>query len=314
MRLPLRVWLQTEGRRVIKIQHIKVLLAIEQAGSLRAASKILGVTQPAVTKALRQAETDLGAAIFQRAPSGVAVTEEGTTILRRARVIQSELFKMEDDIAQRRGLGTGRLNVIVSPLGANRLIAGTMKRFRRQFPNVHVQISGGHEPMAFGPVRDGLVDLVIGPEPQGNEAAGLSIQFLVETPIKVITGRGSRWRDAKSLSDLVNGDWMMIGTRARLPYLQRRFVAQRLTPPEPMVTSDSISSVLSILQDSDFLCTFPGLLLDHTMAHWRIATLDLSPPLTPARIVAVTGSGQPPTPALQYFSDCLAQEARNAFS
>jgi LysR family transcriptional regulator of abg operon len=299
---------------MIKLQHIRVLLAIEQAGSLRAASKILGLTQPAVTKALRQAEIDLGAAIFQRAPSGVAVTKEGITILHRARVIQSELFKMEDDIAQRRGLGTGQLNVIVSPLGANRLIAGTMKRFRRQFPKVHVQISGGHEPMTFGPVRGGLVDLVIGPEPQGNEAVGLSMQFLVETPIKVITGRGSRWRNATSLSDLVDGDWMMIGTRARLPYLQRRFVAQGLKPPEPMVTSDSIFSVLSILQDSVLLCTFPGLLLDQTMANWRIAALDLSPPLSSARIVAVTAAGQPQTPALQYFSDCLAQEAQNVFS
>lgn len=298
---------------MIKLQHINVLLAIQQAGSLRAAAKILGVTQPAVTKALRQAETDLGATIFQRAPSGVAITQEGITILRRASVIQSELFKMEDDIAQRRGLGTGRLNVIVSPLGANRLIAGTMKRFRRQFPNVHVQISGGHEPMAFGPVRDGLVDLVIGPEPQEKASAGLSVQFLVETPIKVITGRGSLWRDASSLADLVDGDWMMIGTRARLPYLQRRFRAQGLIPPEPMVTSDSILSVLSILQDSDFLCTFPGLLLDQTMANWRIVSLDLTPPLDPARIVAVTASYRPPTPALQHFKDCLEQEAQNTF-
>ena len=299
---------------MIKLQHIKVLLAIEQAGSLRAASKILGVTQPAVTKALRQAETDLGAAIFQRAPGGVVVTEEGTTSLRRARVIQSELFKMEDDIAQTRGLGTGRLNVIVSPLAASRLIAGTMKRFRRQFAKVHVQISGGHEPMAFGPVRDGLVDLVIGPEPQGVDGAGLSVQFLVETPINVITGRGSRWSGAHSLADLVDGDWIMIGTRARFPYLQSRFVAQGLMPPEPMLTSDSIFSVLSILQDSDLLCTFPGLLLDQTMANWRIAALDLTPPLDPARIVAVTASDRLPTPALQYFSDCLGQEAQNTFS
>ena len=47
---------------MIKIQHIEMLLAVERAGSIRAASKLLGKTQPAVTKALRQAEAELGAA------------------------------------------------------------------------------------------------------------------------------------------------------------------------------------------------------------------------------------------------------------
>ena len=45
---------------MIKLQHVEMLLAIEQAGSIRAASKRLGKTQPAVTKALRQAEAAAG--------------------------------------------------------------------------------------------------------------------------------------------------------------------------------------------------------------------------------------------------------------
>ena len=135
---------------MIKVQHIEMLLTIERAGSIRAASKHLGRTQPAVTKALRQAEADLGAAVFKRAPNGVAVTEEGKPILRRARVIQSELRKMREEFAQRRGLGTGQISVTVSPLAASRIIAGAIKLFRRRFPAVQVQITGGHEPIAFG--------------------------------------------------------------------------------------------------------------------------------------------------------------------
>lgn len=216
---------------MIKLQHIEMLLAIERAGSIRAASKVLDRTQPAVTKALRQAEAELGTAIFKRAPSGVAVTDEGKHVLRRAHVIHAELRKMEEEVAQRRGLGTGTISVTVSPLAATRVIAAAIKMFRRRFPGVHVQISGGHEPMAFGPVRDGLVDLVIGPEPQDKEAAGLSVELIVETHIAVITGRGSRWIGTTELEELAKGDWLMIGTRARLPYLQRHFTRQGLSPP-----------------------------------------------------------------------------------
>lgn len=298
---------------MIKIQHIEMLLTIEQAGSIRAASKLLGKTQPAVTKALRQAEAELGAAIFKRAPSGVIITEDGKPILRRARLIESELRKMQEEVEQRRGLGTGRLNVTVSPLAATRLIAGTIRRFRRRFPKVHVQISGGHEPIAFAPVRDGQVDLVIGPEPQGADSAGLTSTFLIETPIVVITGRNSCWRGETRLAALAAGDWTMIGTRARLPYLQRHFAQHGLTPPEPMVTSDSMFSVLSMIEEGDFLCTFPQRLLEQAMTKWNIVGLDVDPPLSPARISVTTSSERPPTPALQYFIDCVMQVSQNTF-
>ncbi|MGR3584222.1 MAG: LysR family transcriptional regulator [Pseudooceanicola nanhaiensis] len=298
---------------MLKLQHIEMILAIDRAGSIRAASKQLGRTQPAVTKALRQAEAELGVAIFQRAPSGVVATEDGRAILHRAGVIQAEMRRMQEEIDQRRGEGTGRITVTVSPLAANRLIAGAIKRFRKRFPKVHVQITGGHEPMAFGPVRDGVVDLVIGPKPQGKDVAGLSVAFLVETPVSVITGESSRWRSCTDLAQLVEGDWLMIGTQARLPYLQRHFTSRGLNPPVARVTSESISSVLAMVQDSDFLCTYPGLLLEQTLAQWRIRALDIRPPIRPARIAITTASDRPPTPALRCFCDCVSQEAANVF-
>lgn len=298
---------------MIKIQHIEMLLSIEQAGSIRAASKLLGKTQPAVTKALRQAEAELGAAIFKRAPSGIEVTENGKLILRRARLIQSELRKLQEEVEQRRGVGTGRLHVIVSPLAATQLIAGTIRRFQKRYPKVHVQISGGHEPMAFGPVRDGIVDLVIGPEPQGPDSAGLSSTFLIDTPIVVITGQNSRWRSETRLAELAKGEWTMIGTRDRLPYLQRHFAQHGLPPPDPMITSDSMFSVLSLIEEGDFLSTYPKRLVAQTKAKWNIVALDVDPPLRPARIAVTTSSVRPATPALQYFVDCVKQMSDNTF-
>ena len=298
---------------MIKVQHIEMLLAIDRAGSIRAASKLLGKTQPAVTKALRQAEAELGVAIFKRAASGVVLTEEGKVVLARARVVQSELRKMQEDVDQRRGLGTGRVNVIVSPLAANRVVGATIKMFKRKYPEVLVQINSGHEPMAFGPVREGQVDVVIGPEPRASDTAGLSVQFLVETDITVITGQNSRWKDATTLEELAQGEWLMIGTRARLPILQRHFLSRGITPPDPKITSESIISVLSMLQDSDLLCTFPQLLIDNTSARWRIRTIDLTESLASARIAITTSADRPPTPAVQYFCDCVHQVAQNEF-
>jgi LysR family transcriptional regulator of abg operon len=52
----------------MNLRHIEIILAIEAAGSLRAVAKALGRTQPALTKALRQAEADLGRALTMPTP------------------------------------------------------------------------------------------------------------------------------------------------------------------------------------------------------------------------------------------------------
>jgi LysR family transcriptional regulator of abg operon len=107
------------------------------------------------------------------------------------------------------------------------------------------------EPYSIGPVRDGTVDLVIGPAPDKTGTVGLNVRFLVETPIIIISGRQSKWRCTNSVEDLANGDWVLIGTRSRIPFLQKRFLAKGVYPPEPFITADSISSVLSIVEGSD---------------------------------------------------------------
>lgn len=298
---------------MLKAQHINVLLAIEEAGSIRGASKTLGKSQPAVTKALKSAESDIGARVFVRAPNGVAVTQEGQPVLRRAKIVQAELKKMQEEIAQNRGEGTGNISITVSPLAAHRIISPAIQRFKRRFPRVNLQISAGQEPYAFGPVRDGTVDMVIGPQPNKAEAVGLNVKFLVETPITVISGVGSKWAKSQDLAELAAGDWIMIGTRARLPFLRNRFVACGVTPPEPSITADSISSVLSIIEGSDFLCTFPQLLVPTSERKWKILDLNVADQLLPARIALTTSSETPPTPALQHFFDCVEQAARDEF-
>ncbi len=299
---------------MMKAQHIDVLLAIEAAGSIRGASKLLSKTQPAVTKSLRSAENDLGVRVFNRAPSGVVVTAEGFPVLRRAKIIRAELQRMQEEIAQNRGEGTGNLSVIVSPLAAHRIISPAIERFKRRFPQVNFQISSGQEPFAFGPVRDGTVDMVIGPSPNLSETFGLDVRHLFEAPITVITGGHSKWKGVGDLEELAKGDWVMIGTRARLPFLQDRFVEKGLAPPTPSVTADSISSVLSIIEDSNYLCTYPQLLVEVSREKWGIVDLEVSDQLKPADIAMATSSEKPPTPALKHFCDCVVQVAEDEFS
>ena len=71
----------------MRLQQIRHFLAVVDAGTLRGAAGGLGVTQPAITKSLRQLEEQVGARLLLRTPRGVVLTPAGRKFQDRARVI-----------------------------------------------------------------------------------------------------------------------------------------------------------------------------------------------------------------------------------
>ena len=293
----------------MKSLNVDLILTIEQAGSIREAAAILGRSQPAVSNALRQTEADLGMRIFERGPRGVTATSDGVEILRRARIVQIEMRRLEEEIAQRRGELSGDLSVIASPLAAARLIPPVMRRFRRRFPGVHVQLNGGNAPASFRMLKDAQCDIVVGPAPDAEGATGLSVRPLFRTPISVITGSQSRHAGARSLDDLKDADWLLIGPKDRRPVFANHFRKLGRTAPVPLTTSDSIIALLSMIEESDLCATFPTPLVQELEARWRILRIDLKDEFQPLPIAAATVADRPLTPAGQHFLDCLIEIA-----
>ncbi|MBV7380316.1 LysR family transcriptional regulator [Maritimibacter dapengensis] len=298
-------------RRNISVRpaHIETIVAIAEAGSLRAAAEMLGKTQPALTKVLKIAEDELGARIFTRAARGVEPTEIGRVIIARARIIQAEMRNLDEEVQQIQGARIGTLHVTVSPLAAVRIVPQVMDRFRRKFPDVRVQVAGGHPPSTMATLRSGDTDIVIGPEPPADGRSGLNVRSLFSSPLSVITGVNSRFLHATKLSDLTDAEWVMIGPRDRVFGIGQDFTARGLAPPKPTTASDSITTLLAMIEGSDRLCSFPALLLDEVEPRWRIARLPLEDRLNPVEIGLMTRADRPLTPAGRSFAEAVSAQA-----
>ncbi|MBV7410597.1 LysR family transcriptional regulator [Maritimibacter sp. DP1N21-5] len=294
----------------MKPAHVEVIVAIADAGSLRAAAELIGKTQPALTKALRQAEDGLGARIFTRAARGIEPTEIGRAVIARARVNQAEFRKLEEEVGQIMGDRSGQLSVTVSPLAALRIIPQALNRFRRRFPRVHVQVSGGHPPSTIAQLRSGQTDIVFGPLPDPDYRSGIHVRPLFASPISIITGENSRFLNARRLSELQSADWFRIGPRERIFGVGHDFQAMGLTPPKPAVTSDSITSLLAMLEWGDRLCSFPTMSLPEILPRWKLRVLDIEDKLTPVEIGLMVRADRPLTPAGLAFVEAAVAQAQ----
>jgi len=104
----------------MRFTQIRDFLAVAHAASLRAAARRLGISQPAMTKSVRRLEAELSVQLLQRTTRGIVLTPSGRMFLARARVMQSELDKARDELAESERQGSVAIGV--GPLAATAVV------------------------------------------------------------------------------------------------------------------------------------------------------------------------------------------------
>lgn len=293
----------------MQAKHVELVTAIAEAGSLGAAALRLNKSQPALSKALQAAEREIGCQIFHRGPHGVVPTVEGERVIERCRQISRDLDLLDEDVAQIQGGVHGTLNVVVSPFAAVKILPPVLSRLARRFPGVQVEVVGGHSSRAYQMLRARRADFVIGPAPEPGTTFGLRSRHLVSTSITIVTGEGSRYLTQTDAEALGQAQWLLIGPRERQPTYAAYFEAKGMQAPKPILCSDSILTIMSVLEGTDFLCSFPSLLVADVAEKWRIGTLDLDFRFPDISISLTSELTRVPTMAGLAFEDLVMEEA-----
>ncbi|ROZ69591.1 LysR family transcriptional regulator, partial [Ramlibacter sp. WS9] len=84
--------------RFMRLRHCEILVALNDLGNLRKAAEQLAISQPAVTKALQEIESQMGATLFERHPKGVTATQVGSAAVQHARLAISESQRLQETL------------------------------------------------------------------------------------------------------------------------------------------------------------------------------------------------------------------------
>ena len=119
------------------IRQLQFFVAVAEQGSVSRAARNLSISQSSVTEAVKELESDLGVALFERHPRGLNITHKGHQFLRHATKI---LAGVSDARRSFEGEATsgGRLQLGVTSLVAGYVLSDILARYRRAFPGVEV--------------------------------------------------------------------------------------------------------------------------------------------------------------------------------
>lgn len=293
----------------MKLTQIRDLVATLESGSIRGAARQLGVSQPAVTKSIRQLEADLGAALIVRTSQGTEPTEAGRLLLARARIVQSELAKVRADIAALKGDQDARLAVGVGLVPATMLILPTLAGYRRLRPLTVVRLVEGTGTTLIPSVRDSTLDLAVTQRVQPANAPGLKFKTLTRVRLILAARRGHPMLKAQSLRELAGASWAIYRPPGTGGVLEQMFAADGLPHPQDYVHCESGLLMVSLLATSDLIGVLAPPVVNHPFVRALIAPFSIASEVPPIEIGVYTRADGPPSPAAAAFIRALASTA-----
>lgn len=242
----------------MKIHQLRALVEIAATGTLKGAAHRLHVTQPAVTKAIRELEDEFGVRLFDRNPWGVVPTPEGVALLQRARTVVREMERAEEDLAHMKGQRDGRLVIGVSPISGTAGLAEAFVEFRLRWPGVAIEfIELGLQQMREQ-LRNRVLDLAFGAFPASPGDDDTQVKALVSFEAVFVTRAKGRFARATSLAELQDAEWIHTDATDNYPgYIRAMFERAGFEPPARVTrcTSYGLFYGLNVRTDAVFAWT-----------------------------------------------------------
>src|SRR6266852_6767455 len=127
------------GSRV-ELRHLRYFVAVaETQNVLRAATQKLHVSQPAVSRQIRDLEDELDVHLFERTGKAVSLTDAGRVFLREARAVLERTNEAVRKVRDYSQAGETELHVGYALTPSGHILSATMRAFQKAMPNVHVK-------------------------------------------------------------------------------------------------------------------------------------------------------------------------------
>lgn len=295
---------------MFKPNQLNAFVTVAAQQSIRGAARVLGHSQPAVTKIVRELERDLGAALVERTVKGVHLTPYGQAFLPRARLLLEDMRRAREEIAQIRDGARGRISVAVSTAFALTLLPAAFSAFHDRHPLVDVIFTETALPWMLAGLNDGTLDFAVAHGWSGAISPDYDVTELY--PIRAAVGVRKRHplRRAKSLTELHAAEWIVPGDgSAALGTVAPMFSALGLAPPARVIQGQSANVAMGLVANMDLVGLFVEPLLQWASAHYGIVQINTAETLPNSFVHIVKRKNYPLTPAALQFVDCIRAAA-----
>ena len=154
----------------VNFEYYKIFYYVARYHNFTKAAKVLGNSQPNVTRAMNCLEQQLGRILFVRTNRGVQLTRDGEQLYSYVEAAMSQLLTAEDELADGENLTHGSITIGVSETALNIYLLDRLRAFHMAYPGINLKIYNHSTPQAVDEVKNGSIDFAVVTTPADVEA------------------------------------------------------------------------------------------------------------------------------------------------
>ena len=298
----------------IKLHQLKAFETIAHTGSIRSASRALGVSQPSLTKNIKELEASLGISLMVRNSNGIVLTLLGEEFLQHTQLILRELDLAQETIKQHLDTLSGHVSVGLGGSLACSLLPSVIAKFRQKFPSVKLNITEGQVEPHLLSLRQGEFDFCINtakPELNNND---LAFEPLLNMEYQIFARKGHRLEHATQLTELKDCDWILPVMRTGFHKQALDILIQHKLNPNIAITCNSYFTTAEMLKKTDCLSIFAVTTKQCSCSEGDLVALNLDHKLPTASYYLIKRKSIPLSPLANKLANLFQEACRPLFS
>ena len=273
----------------MELRHLRYFVVVAEEQNVTRAAERLHVSQPPLSRQIRDLEEELGVELFRRTAKSLALTEAGKLFLIETRAVLLRVDQAVDAVRALSARHRGTLRVGYAPSLTVRLLPKALMLFERNFPGVRVALHDLSTEESLAWLASGKIDLSLSVRPDPARRRGLTFEKLTvqETRCAVPTTHPLARKNSVSLHDL-KGERFIIYSRDDYPeYYEHLKQIFRPLGSEPRVGEeyDGVTGVIAAVEAGQGIALVSESL--GCIAGQRLKLLKLKPALVPIVVGAV---------------------------
>lgn len=186
-------------------------------------------------------------------------------------------------------------------------------QFRERMPKVQLEMFEGLMSIAYPRLRDGSVEVFVGPQASDPLNTEFSFRPLFSCGLTVVARRGHPLAQSRSLADLLDADWLVcLDSDMECRLSKKMFYRNGLPEPRNIHFTHSLTVAASVLQRTDAVSIFPWPLAELCVSRFKFCAFPLREELEDTSIGIVSRNGHPQSPAAHCLIDILMETIRHS--
>jgi DNA-binding transcriptional LysR family regulator len=277
----------------MELRHLRYYVAVAEAENVTRAAAKLHVSQPGLSRQIRDLEDELGFPLLERSAKAVHLTAAGRVFLTEARAV---LQRADDAVKTARAAADGRqeeLHVGYAPSLTVQMLPQALRKFQGEFPGVRVRLHDLSTEEMLSRLREGKLQLALVARPARKMLRGLRFGELARYPLRVALPPGHALARSRAIG-LVKlvAEPLIAYTRADYPeYHDQLDALFKSLKVKPRIAEehDSVTSLIAAVEAGRGVALVPSCLA--CLAGPRLKVVPLSEPGPPIVVGAAVRAG-----------------------